>query len=100
MHINQQVSTRKKTPLEVLLNAGNITQESNSWEWTCVCDTRTCSLTAMATDANRSKRLFEMIAWNDLVSVFSEAGSKPADAAFFIYVQEPSTCIGQRVSTQ
>ena len=54
----------------------------------------------MATDANRSKRLLEMI---DLASVLLEAGSKLADAAFLIYVsfvKGPSTCIGQRVSTQ
>ena len=47
----------------------------------------------MATDANRSKRLLEMIALNDLASVLLEVGSKPADAAFFIYafsVQEPT----------
>ena len=62
----------------------------------CFCNARTCSLAAMATDANRSKRLLEMIALNDLASVLLEVGSKPADAAFFIYaffVQGPATCI-------
>ena len=52
----------------------------------------------MAVHANRSKRLLEMIVSNDLVSILSEAGSKPADAAFFyafFVVLEPSTFLGQ-----
>ena len=43
----------------------------------------------MATDVNRLKRLLEMVALNDLVSVLLGTGSTPADATFFIYVQEP-----------
>ena len=37
----------------------------------------------MASDANRLKRLLEMIVRNDQASVLSEAGSKPAGADFF-----------------
>ena len=46
----------------------------------------------MASDANRLKRLLEMIIRNDQASVLSEAGSKPAGVDFFtLFVQEPNS---------
>ena len=46
----------------------------------------------MASDANRLKRLLEMIVRNDQASVLSEAGSKPAGVDFFtLFVQEPNS---------